>query len=125
MTAQQQQPPQTIVQQPAQQQPPIIVQQPAPATQPAPVIINGQSAPPAGSTTTSGNDDSTIQTAVDKKFSDDPKLSALGVTATVMNGKVTLMGSVQNAADKTLVERVVRNVKGVKSVDNQITVSGE
>jgi hypothetical protein len=123
MTAQQQ-PPQTIVQQPAQQQPPIIVQQPAPATQPAPVIINGQSAP-AGSTTSSGPDDSTIQTAVDKKFSDDPKLSALGVTATVMNGKVTLMGSVQNAADKTLVERVVRNVKGVKSVDNQITVSGE
>lgn len=125
MTAQQQ-PPQTIVQQPAQQQPPIIVQQPAPATQPAPVIINGQSAPPAtGGTTTSGPDDSTIQTAVDKKFSDDPKLSALGVTATVMNGKVTLMGSVQNAADKTLVERTVRNVKGVKSVDNQITVSGE
>jgi hypothetical protein len=125
MTAQQQQqPPQTIIQQPAQQQPPIIVQQPAPATQPAPVIINGQSAP-AGSTTTSGPDDSTIQAAVDKKFSDDPKLSALGVTATVMNGKVTLMGSVQNAADKTLVERVVRNVKGVKSVDNQITVSGE
>ena len=124
MTAQQQQPPQTIVQQPAQQQPPIIVQQPAPATQPAPVIIN-QPAPPAGSTTTSGSDDSMIQTAVDKKFSDDPKLSALGVTATVMNGKVTLMGSVQNAADKSLVERVVRNVKGVKSVDNQITVSGE
>mgnify|MGYP003694204751 CR=1 FL=1 len=75
--------------------------------------------------TTSGPDDSTIQTAVDKKFSDDPKLSALGVTATVVNGKVTLMGSVQNAADKSLVERVVRNVKGVKSVDNQITVSGE
>jgi BON domain len=123
--AAQQQPPQTIVQQPAQQQPPIIVQQPAPATQPAPVIINGQSAPPAGGTTTSGPDDSTIQTAVDKKFSDDPKLSALGVTATVMNGKVTLMGSVQNTADKSLVERVVRNVKGVKSVDNQITVSGE
>ena len=122
MTAQQQ-PPQTIVQQPAQQQPPIIVQQPAPATQPAPVII--QSAPPAGGTTTSGPDDSTIQAAVDKKFSDDPKLSALGVTATVMNGKVTLMGSVQNAADKTLIERVVRNVKGVMSVDNQITVLGE
>lgn len=121
MTAQQQ--PQTIVQQPAQQQPPIIVQQPAPATQPAPVIIN---APPAGSTTTiSGPDDSTVQAAVDKKFSDDAKLSALGVTATVMNGKVTLMGSVQSAADKSLVERTVLNVKGVKTVDNQITVSGE
>lgn len=121
MTAQQQ--PQTIVQQPAQQ-PPIIVQQPAPATQPAPVIITQ---PAAGSTTTtsSGPDDSTTQSAVDKKISDDPKLSALGVTATVMNGKVTLMGSVQSAADKSFVERAVRNVQGVKTVDNQISVSGE
>ncbi|HSQ22836.1 MAG TPA: BON domain-containing protein [Pyrinomonadaceae bacterium] len=123
--AAQQQPPQTIVQQPAQQ-PPVIVQQPAPATQPAPVIINGQPAPPAGSTTTtsSGPDDFTIQAAIDKKFSDDPKLSALGVTTTVVDGKVTLMGSVHSAADKSLAEKAVRNVKGVKSVDNQISVSG-
>jgi hypothetical protein len=124
MTAQQQ-PPQTIVQQPAQQQPPIIVQQPAPATQPAPVIINGQPAPVSGGTTTSGPDDSSIQAAIDKKISDDPKLSALGVTTTVVDGKVTLMGSVHSAADKSLIERAVRNVKGVKTVDNQISVSGE
>jgi hyperosmotically inducible periplasmic protein len=119
-----QQPPQTIVQQPAQQ-PPIIVQQPAPATQPAPVIIQGQPAPASGSTTTtSGSEDSAIQAAIDKKFNDDPKLSALGVTTTVVDGKVTLMGSVQSAADKSFVERTVRNVKGVKTVDNQIIVSG-
>ena len=124
MTAQQQ-PPQTIVQQPAQQQPPIIVQQPAPATQPAPVIINGQPAPVAGGNTTSGPDDSSIQAAIDKKISDDPKLSALGVTTTVVDGKVTLLGSVHSAADKSLIERAVRNVKGVKSVDNQISISGE
>ena len=121
MTAQQ--PPQTIVQQPAQQ-PPVIVQQPAPATQ-APVIINGQPAPASGgSTNTSGADDSTIQAAIDKKLSDDPKLSSLGITVTVINGKATLMGSVQSAADKNMAERAVRNVKGVKSVDNQITVVG-
>ena len=118
MTAQQ--PPQTIVQQPAQQ-PPVIVQQPAPATQPAPVII--QQAPVSGGTITSGSDDSTIQTAVDKKLTDDPALSTLGVTATVLDGKVTLMGSVRSQADKNQVERAVRNVKGVKAVDNQITVS--
>lgn len=119
-----QQPPQTIVQQPAQQ-PPVIVQQPAPATQPAPVIINGQPAPVSGgATTTSGPDDATIQAAIDKKFTDDPKLSSLGVTATVVDGKVTLMGAVQSAADKSLAEKAVRNVKGVKSVDNQITISG-
>jgi ABC-type lipoprotein release transport system permease subunit len=124
-TAQQQ--PQTIIQQPAQQQPPVIVQQPAPAAQP-PVIINGQPAPAApasGGATSKAPDDSTVQAAVDKKLSDDPALSALGITVTVMNGKATLIGSVHTAAEKNQVERAVRNVKGVKSIDNQITVSGE
>jgi len=126
-TAQQQQPPQTIIQQPAQQQqqPPVIVQQPAPATQP-PVIINGQPTTSGGttsSTTTSGPDDSSIQTAVDKKLTDDPSLSALAITATVMNGKVTLIGMVHRESEKSAVERAVRQVKGVKSIDNQISVS--
>jgi BON domain len=118
----QQQPPQTtIVQQPAQQ-PPVIVNQPAPATQPAPVIINGQSAPASGGTSTSGPDDGSIQAAIDKKLSDDPIYSTLGITSTVLNGKVTLMGTVKTEALKSQVERSVRNVKGVKAVDNQISV---
>src|SRR6266850_5792601 len=110
-----QQPPQTIVQQPAQQ-PPVIVQQPAPATQPAPVIINGQPAPAtsgattSGGSTASGPDDSTIQTAVDKKLNDDPQLASLGITTTVLNGKVTLIGLVHSQAEKNQVERAVRNV---------------
>ena len=124
-TTAQQQPPQTIVQQPAQQ-PPVIVQQPAPATQP-PVIINGQPAPPAtsGGTTSTANvpDDSAIQAAVDKKLSNDSQLSSLGVTATVINGKVTLIGLVHSQAEKSQVERAVKAVKGVKAVDNQISVS--
>ncbi len=121
-TAQQQPPQTTIVQQPAQQ-PPIIVQQPAPATQPAPVIINQQPAPVAsGVTTSTGSDDGAIQAAIDKKLSDDPGLQVLGVTATVLNGKVTLMGSVKTEALKGQVERAIRNVKGVKLVDNQLSV---
>ena len=117
-------PPQTTIgQQPAQQPPNVIVQQPAPVTQPAPVIINGQPAPAtSGGTTTSGRDDGSIQAAIDKKLTDDPTFSTLGVTATVMNGKVTLMGIVKTEALKSQVERAVRNVKGVKSVDNQISV---
>ena len=116
-TAQQQPPQTTIVQQPAQQ-PPIVVQQPAPATQPAPVIINGQPAP----ATASGPDDGSIQAAIDKKLNDDPVFSTLGITTTVLDGKVTLMGSVKTEALKAQVERAVKNVKGVKSVDNQISV---
>lgn len=116
-----QQPSTTIVQQPAQQ-PPVIVEQPAPATQPAPVIVNNP--PPLGGSgsTASGANDATIQAAIDKKISDDPTLSALGITATVLDGKVTLTGVVKTEALKARVERAVRNIKGVQSVDNQISV---
>ena len=116
--------PTTVVQQPAPvQQPPVIIQQPAPATQPAPIVVT----PPAatgGSTVPaeSVNIDSTIQTVVDKRISDDPEISTLGITATVLNGKVMLVGTVKTAELKTRIERMVKQIKGVKEVDNQITV---
>ena len=121
-------PPTTVVQQPAPvQQPPVIVQQPAPATQPAPIVVT----PPAGGTTAStvpaetANMDSTIQAAVDKKLSDDTEISTLGITASVLNGKVMLLGTVKTAELKTRIERMVKQVKGVKEVDNQISVIAE
>ena len=115
------QPPQTtIVQQPAQQ-PPVVVQPPAPATQPAPVIVNNP--PASGGTATSGApDDSSIQAAIDKKLGNDPNLSSLGIYVTVANGKATITGTVRSEAVKAQVERAVRSVKGVKSVDNQIII---
>jgi hypothetical protein len=122
-----QQPPTTVVQQPAPvQQPPVIIQQPAaPATQPAPIIVT----PPAGGTTmpaesagSTANMDSTIQAAVDKKLADDPEISTLGITATVLNGKVMLIGTVKTEELKTRIERMVRQIKGVKNIDNQISV---
>jgi len=121
------QPPQTtVVQQPAPvQQPPVIIQQPAPATQPAPIVVT----PPAGGSTAapaeSVNIDSTLQTAIDKKLSDDPEISTLGITASVLDGKVTLLGTVKTEALKGQIERMVKQVKGVKSVDNQISVIAE
>ena len=123
----QQQP--TVIQQPAPaQQPPVIIQQqPAPATQPAPIIVT----PPAGGSTTSGSVttesvslDSKIQTAVDKRLADDPTFSTLGITASVLDGKVMLIGTVKTETMKTDIERAVKQIKGVKQVDNQIIVSG-
>lgn len=111
-----------IVQQPAQQQPPVIIQQPAPVvgSQP-PVII--QQAPSAGSTST-GSADGGIQTAIDKKIADDPVLAGLGITATVLDGKVTLTGTVKDETLKTQVERAIRAIRGVRQVDNQIVAMG-
>jgi len=125
LTAQQ---PPTVVQQPAPvQQPPVIIQQPAPATQPAPIVVT----PPAGGSTASTmptesvNIDTTIQTAVDKKLADDPEISTLGITASVLNGKVMLLGTVKTEEMKTRIEQMVKQVKGVKAVDNQISVIAE
>jgi hypothetical protein len=118
-TAATQQPATTIVQQPAAQQPPVIIEQPAAATQP-PVIINNPAA--GGSAPATGNADAVVQVAVDKRLSEDPTFSGLGITATVLDGKVTLTGIVQNQALKAQVERAIRNIKGVKVIDNQISV---
>jgi len=116
----QQQP--VVVEQPAPvQQPPVIIQQPAPATQPAPIVVT----PPAGGTTMpteSVNMDSTIQSAVEKRLADDPEFSTLGITVSVLNGKAMIIGTVKTEALKGQIERAVKQIKGVKEVDNQITV---
>ena len=119
LAAAQQQPP-TVVQQAPVQQPPVIIQQPAPATQQAPIIIQS----PSGGTsdTSASNNDATVQMAIDKQLTEDPTFSTLGITATVMNAKVTLLGTVKTEAMKNQVEKMVRKTKGVKEVDNQISV---
>lgn len=104
-----------IIQQPGTTtttQPPIIIEQPAPATTTAPAA------------TTSVNDDAAIQSAIDKKMAEDATLSTVGVSITVSNGKATLIGTVDTQALKNQVERLVRSVKGVRTVDSQIIVSG-
>lgn len=108
-----------IVQQPAQQQPPVIIQQPAPATAPAPVIVNQ---PATGAAPANVSHDGEVQMAVDKKITDDPTLSTLGLTTTVLDGKVTVTGTVKSEAIKSQVDRALRAIKGVKQVDNQLVV---
>lgn len=110
-----------IVQQPAPQQPPVIIQQPAPVGQP-PVII--QQAPSSGGSAPAVSQDGSIQAAIDKKLADDPTLSSLGIIATVLDGKVTITGTVKSEAQKAQVERAIRSVSGVKQVDNQIVAMG-
>ena len=123
LAAQQQPTPQTIIQQPAQQ-PPIIVQQPVPATQQAPIIVNPPAVAPAGGANAkSVPDDGSIQAAIDKKLQSDSTLSTLDVIASVQNGKVLLIGKVKSDQLKSQVEKTVRAIKGVQSVDNQITVA--
>jgi hypothetical protein len=115
--ASQAQQPTTIVQQPAQQAP-VIIQQPA---QQAPVIIQ-QPAEPSQRQNTSANDDANMQDIATKKLAEDSNMA--GVVMTITDARVVLTGTVNSAATKAKAEQLVKAVRGVKSVDNQIVVSG-
>jgi len=115
-------PPTTVVQQPAQQAP-VIIQQPAPAQQ-APVIIQQPAAPaqPSQRENTSANDDAKMQDIATKRLNENPDMA--GVTMTVTDARAVLTGTVNSAATKAKAEQIVKGVRGVKSVDNKIVVSG-
>ena len=110
-------PPTTIVQQPAQQAP-VIIQQPA---QQAPVIIQ-QPAQPSERENTSANDDAKMQDIATKRLAEDPNMA--GVVMTITDARAVLTGTVNSAATKAKAEQIVKAVRGVKSVDNKIVVSG-
>lgn len=130
-----------MVQQPVPQPTVIIQQVPVPATsQPAPVII--QAPPPATTDTTattrpapatggsassapSATDDLTLESNVNKAFTDDPEVSVADVDVRVVNAKVLLMGTVKSADLKSRAEKLAYQVKGVRSVENKISVSPE
>ena len=111
-----QQPP-TIVQQPAQQAP-VIIQQPA---QQAPVIIQ-QPAQSSQRENTSANDDANMQDIATKRLAEDPAMA--GVVMTITDARAVLTGTVNSAATRAKAEQIVKAVRGVKSVDNKIVVSG-
>ncbi|HLE62565.1 MAG TPA: BON domain-containing protein [Pyrinomonadaceae bacterium] len=90
--------------------------------QQAPIIVTQPAA--SGGSTSSGSNDSAIQIEIDKRILDDPTFSALGLTVSVLDGKATLIGTVKSESLKSQFEKMIRNVKGVKQIDNQIIVSG-
>lgn len=106
-----------IVQQPAQQQP-IVVQQPA--SQP-PIVVGGSDGSSASTSTIEV--DMKIQTEIDKRLADDSTFSAYDITATVLDGKATLIGTVDTDDMKMKIEKMVRDIKGVRNVDNKLIVT--
>ncbi|HKZ77019.1 MAG TPA: BON domain-containing protein [Pyrinomonadaceae bacterium] len=116
--ANREQPP-VIIQQPAPaQQAPVIIQQPAPAQQ-APVIIQQ---PAQTSQRDSASDDANMQEVATKRLSEELDMTAVSVT--ISEARAVLTGTVNSEATKTRAERLVKAVRGMKSVDNKIVVSG-
>ena len=105
-------PPTTIIQQPAQQAP-VIIQQPA---QQPPVIIQ------PGSLRDNANADANMQEVATERLGEDMAMDAVSITIT--NAHAVLSGTVYAAATRAKAEQIVKAIRGVQSVDNQILVSG-
>ena len=68
-------------------------------------------------------DDAGIQSQIERTLASDAVLSKLDVSTLVEGGKVTIVGSVRSADLKQRVDKTLRSVKGVISVDNQLVVT--
>ena len=86
-----------------------------PSVQQSPTVSGGEIATPV--------DDASIQSHIDSALAADAALAKLDVSTLVENGKVTVVGSVRSADLKQRVERTIKALKGVISVDNQLVVN--
>jgi hyperosmotically inducible protein len=68
--------------------------------------------------------DANITATVKTKLAGDPAINALTVNVDTSHGQVTLSGKVALAEQKVEAEKVANKVDGVKSVVNQIQVTG-
>jgi hypothetical protein len=102
----------------------------SPSPKPSPTTTPGIQTAPAGQTSESANetkpaviDDATIQAEIERTIASDSTFSKLDLSTIVEGGKVTLVGSVKSPDLKQRVEKAVRSVKGVVSVDNQLVIT--
>jgi osmotically-inducible protein OsmY len=69
-------------------------------------------------------DDAKIVTELNAKFVADPDLSAFKINVDSKEGFVRLKGEVKTFAARKKAEELARGIKGVKSVDNQLLITG-
>lgn len=69
-------------------------------------------------------DDVTIGTKLKAALAADPELSALKINVDTTQGAVKLRGEVKSFALRRKAEDMARKIDGVKSVDNQLLITG-
>jgi hyperosmotically inducible protein len=67
-------------------------------------------------------DDTGITTTVKSRFIENKMVDAAAISVETLNGVVMLSGFAKNSNEKATAGSIAQNVKGVKSVKNEITV---
>ena len=94
---------------------------PTPSVQPSPTPA--PTTQPLGETAPVIPDDGAIQAEIERRIAEDASLASIDMNTIVEGGRVTLVGSVKTQDLKTRIERLVRSIKGVTSVDDQLAVA--
>jgi len=68
-------------------------------------------------------DDATIQSGIESALASDSATAGADVSTLVESGRVTIVGSVRSKALKQRIELIIRSVKGVNGIDNQLVVT--
>lgn len=68
-------------------------------------------------------EDRNLERAIEQAIAAGPALSNAGIIVTVQNGVAILKGSVERGIDKTITEKLVRDIEGVTDVRNYIFVN--
>jgi len=81
---------------------------------------------PDGSKKSAGQviDDATITSKVKAALLADPEISGLKINVDTAGGVVKLKGEIKTMALRRKAESIARGVEGVKSVDNQLVITG-
>lgn len=67
-------------------------------------------------------DDAAITSSIKTRFFDNKQVDASSIRVETLNGVVQLSGFAKNAMEKSTAESIASDVKGVKSVRNEIAV---
>ncbi len=67
-------------------------------------------------------DDATITTQIKSRMLSNPDVAGTSISVETLNGTVMLSGFAKSALEKNTAERIARDVNGVKSVKNEITI---
>jgi osmotically-inducible protein OsmY len=69
------------------------------------------------------SDDANMQEVATSRLNDEPDTTTVSIA--INAARAVLTGTVNSEATKAKAEQIVKAVRGVKSVENQIVVSGE
>ena len=67
-------------------------------------------------------DDSVITTQIKSRMLEDKNVAGTSISVETLNGTVMLSGFAKSAMERSTAERIARDVNGVKSVKNEITI---